>query len=65
MTFEELLPELDKLSRTDKFRAVQALVQQLATEEHAVLPESDYHIWSPIEAFGATDALLAMLNSTV
>jgi hypothetical protein len=62
MTFEELLPELDKLSRTEKFRAVQILVQQLATEEHAVIPEGDYHIWSPIEAFGAADALLAMLE---
>ena len=64
MTFEELLPELDKLSRTDKFRAVQVLVQQLAVEEKSVLPEGDYHIWSPIDAFGAADALLAMLEDS-
>ena len=64
MTFEELLPELDKLSRTDKFRAVQLLVQQLAVEENVILPEGDYHIWSPIDAYGAADALLAMLEDS-
>jgi len=64
MNFEELLPELDKLSRTDKFRAVQVLIQQLAIEENVVLPEGEYHIWSPIEAFGAADALLAMLEES-
>jgi hypothetical protein len=60
MTFEELLPELDKLSRADKFRAVQSLVRQLALEED-VFPEGEYHIWSPIDAFGAADVLLEML----
>jgi len=64
MTFEELLPELDKLSRADKFRAVQILVQQLATEEYAMLPERDYLIWSPIDAFGAADILLGMLENS-
>ena len=63
MTFEELLPKLDKLSRIDKFRAVQVLVQQLAIEENVVLPDDDYHIWSPIDAFGAANELLAMLTN--
>ncbi len=62
MTFEELLPELKKLSRTDKFRTVQALVQELAVEDNVALPEGEYHIWSPIDAFGAADQLLAMLE---
>jgi hypothetical protein len=62
MTFEELLPELDKLSRTDKFRAVQVLVQQLAVEENAVLSKDEYYIWSPVDSFGAADALLQMLE---
>ncbi len=62
MTFEELLPELDKLSRIDKYRAVQLLVQQLAVEENVTLPDGDYHIWSPIDAFGAADALLTLLE---
>lgn len=61
MTFEELLPELKKLSRTDKFRTVQALVQELAVEENVALPEGECHIWLPIDAFGAADQLLEML----
>ncbi len=64
MTFEELLPQLDKLSRTDKFRAVQVLVQQLAVEENAVLSKDEYHIWSPVDAFGAANTLLAMLEDS-
>ena len=63
MTFEELLPELKKLSRIDKFRTVQALVQELAVEENIALPEGEYHIWSPVDAFGAANELLAMLES--
>ena len=61
MTFDELLPELNKLSRADKFRAVQSLVGQLAVEDEAI-PEGEYHIWSPIDAFGAADVLLEMLR---
>ena len=45
MTLEELLPELDKLSRTDKFRAVQVLVKQLAIDENLMLAEGEKIIY--------------------
>lgn len=64
MTFEELLPELNKLSRTDKFRTVQELIQQLAVEEKTILPDGDHYIWSPVDAFGAADELLALLDES-
>lgn len=64
MTVEQLLPELEKLSRADKFRTVQILVQQLALEDEKILAEGTYHVWSPIDAFGSANVLLEMLEES-
>ena len=48
MTLEQLLPELRKLNRADKLRAMQILVNDLAAEEEAWLnPDSTYEIITP------------------
>ena len=64
MTLEELFVELRKLSRADKLRAMQTLVQDLASEEDALLiPGMTYEVWSPYDAGEAAQTLLNMLES--
>ena len=64
MTIEELLPTLHELSRADKLRAMQFLVQELAQEEEVVLnPNATYAMWTPYNAFEAADTLLKILQA--
>lgn len=46
MSIAELLPTLKKLSRADKLKAMQFLVEELATEEEALLLQlaATYHV---------------------
>ena len=58
MLSQELLTELRQLSHSDKLRVVQLLVNELAAEEGpTILPDQDYEIWSPYDAFEAAQAL--------
>ncbi|WP_196517486.1 hypothetical protein [Nostoc sp. WHI] len=49
MSVADLFPILHKLSRADKLKVMQFLVQELATEEEALSLQSEvtYHVWSP------------------
>ena len=61
MKLAELLLALDELSRSEKFRALQFLIAELAQEEDAVLvPE--YPVWSPYDAVGAAQTLTQYLR---
>jgi hypothetical protein len=54
MALDELIPILHKLSRSDKVRAMQVLVNDLATEEEPMLVAgARYEIFTP---FGNEDA---------
>ena len=54
MTLEQLLPELRKLNRADKLRAMQILVSDLAAEEQAwLIPGMAYELVTP---YGNEDA---------
>jgi hypothetical protein len=64
MSLTELLPNLQKLERADKLRAVQFLVTELAKEE-GIAPldlGTVYPVWSPHNAHEAADTLLHMLS---
>jgi hypothetical protein len=48
MTLEDLLPDLLKLDRAEKLRAIQLLAHQIAVEEGSQLsPHTHYEVWSP------------------
>jgi hypothetical protein len=65
MTLSQLLPALRGLSRADKWRAMQFLVEDLAHQEAALLTTgAQYPIWSPLNAFEAGKTLLAVLDAT-
>lgn len=64
MSITQLLPALKTLSRAEKLRVMQFLVQELATEEEASLLETGatYHIWSPLNSHKAAQTLATMLE---
>ncbi len=62
MSLEQLVQELHSLSRADKLRVVQLLVNDLAADEVAVLTQAQYEVWSPSDAGEAARVLLQMLE---
>jgi hypothetical protein len=64
MSAADLFPTLHKLSRADKFKVMQFLVQELATEEEALSLQSGvtYHVWSPYNSHGAPKKLAPLLE---
>lgn len=60
MSLAELLPSIQALPRSDKFRLVQELITELAQEEG--LAEGEYPIWSPYDAHEAAVTLLQLLE---
>lgn len=60
MLSNELLQELHQLSRSEKLRIVQMLVNELAEEE--LLTGSGYDVWSPYDSPGAAAILSEMLE---
>ena len=66
MLSEQLLQQLQQLNRTEKFRVVQMLVNELPQEETLVesllRPGAEYEIWSPFDAYDAAETLQAMLD---
>lgn len=63
MISSELIAELQNLSRADKLRIVQILVNALAVEEETLLVSGgQYEIWSPYDSASAAEALQKMLE---
>ena len=63
MSFVELLPEAQALSRFDKIRLIQALAQDLDRNDGALIEVGrTYPVWSPDRAFMAAAALLHALE---
>jgi len=65
MSFIELAPDVKLLPRADKLRLLQWLVVELAREEGVPLltAGADYPVWTPLNAFGAAETLLQMLDN--
>lgn len=63
MSLSEVFQEAQSLSPGDKLRLIQALAQQLAQDESALIePGRSYPVWSPDRAFTAAAALLQALE---
>ena len=64
MSYSELLSTLQTLSRADKLKVMQFLVQELAAEEEALLlqPGATYSVWSPYNSHDAAQKLAALLE---
>ncbi|MBN3888291.1 MAG: hypothetical protein HWQ43_03640 [Nostoc sp. JL31] len=63
MSVVDLFPTLHNLSRADKLKVMQFLVQELATEEALSLqPGVIYHVWSPYNSHEAANKLAALLE---
>jgi hypothetical protein len=63
MISETLITELQILSRAEKLKVVQLLINQLASEEEKLLVAgTQYEIWSPFDAAGAAQTLTALLD---
>lgn len=65
MSLTELFPNIKLLPRADKLRLMQFLVVELAQEEGISLlaAGAEYPIWTPLNAFGAAETLLNMLEN--
>lgn len=64
MSVAELLSTLQTLSRADKLKVMQFLVQELAAEEEALLlqPGATYPVWSPYNSHDAAHKLAVLLE---
>ena len=62
MVSNELLSELHKLSRADKLRVMQVLIEEMALEELGMVSGTHYEVWSPYDAAGAAVKLMKMLE---
>ncbi|KYC40414.1 hypothetical protein WA1_26750 [Scytonema hofmannii PCC 7110] len=64
MSIADLLPTLQKLSRADKLKVMQFLVQEMATVEEilSLQPGETYHVWSPYNSHKASQKLATLLK---
>jgi hypothetical protein len=62
MKLAEILPELHRLPRAEKFRAVQFLTAELAQEDSASLTAGAYPVWSPHDSVDAAHTLTQYLR---
>jgi len=61
-TLPELLSALHTLNRKEKLQVMQLLVAELTADENLlVTSETSYEVWSPYDAPGAAEKMLAML----
>ncbi|KYC41245.1 hypothetical protein WA1_22535 [Scytonema hofmannii PCC 7110] len=62
MNIADLLPTLQKLSRADKLKVMQFLVQEMATVEEilSLQPGKTYHVWSPYNSHEADQKLATL-----
>lgn len=64
MSLSEVLHEVQSLSRIEKLRLIQALAEELAKDEGALIePGLSYPVWSPDRAFAAAASLLQALEN--
>jgi hypothetical protein len=61
MISEHLIEELRQLTRVEKLRIIQMLVNQI-TQEEEILTGTEYEVWSPYDAPGAAAILTDMLE---
>lgn len=58
----QIVPLLRQLNRPEKLYVIQLLASELAQDEKEWLtPGQEYPVWSPFDAFGAAQTMLAAL----
>ena len=58
-----LLPLLAKLQRQEKAILIQLLAAELAEQDSAqLMPNQSYPVWTPLDAYEASDILTRLLN---
>ena len=63
MSWTDVLPEVQTLSRLDKIRLIQFLAQELERDEEIPIAlGQSYPVWSPDRAFPAAAALMQALE---
>ena len=63
MSLNDVLPDVQMLSRLDKIRLIRVLAQELEVDEDRLIePGRSYPVWSPDRAFTAAAALLQALE---
>lgn len=64
MSIADLLPTLQKLSRAEKLKVMQFLVQEMAKEEEilSLQPGETYYVWSPYNSHKAAQKLATLLE---
>jgi hypothetical protein len=63
MLTNEFMQELQKLTRAEKMRVVQVLVNELASDADSVLSSDTlYEVWSPYDSADAAATLMRMLE---
>jgi hypothetical protein len=66
MTLEDLLPDLLRLDRADKLRAIELLAHEVAVEERPGLtPGKAYVIWSPYDSALTARQMQELLDETL
>jgi hypothetical protein len=65
MSFVEMLPSVQALSRIEKLQLIQLLAKDLAEGEQSPLfvAGQTYPLWSPDQAYEAADTLLRELDA--
>ena len=61
MTLNDILAELLKLDKADKFRVIEILSQDVDAKDYPEFGQ-DYGAWSPHDSVGAAEKLLKMLE---
>jgi hypothetical protein len=64
MAFDELLPILHGLSRSEKVRAMQVLANDLAETELMLVPGAQYEIFTPLDNEAAAQKLYELLKAS-
>ena len=63
MSIQELFESLHQLDAEDKFKAVQLLLQDLATDEEKILKHGgDYELWSQYNSADAAARLMQIMR---
>jgi hypothetical protein len=65
MSFVEMLPSVQALSRIEKLQLIQLLAKDLAEGEQSpfLVEGQTYPLWSPDQAYEAADTLLRELDA--
>jgi len=63
MSFSQVLPEVQSLSRQDKIKLIRFIAQELEKDDGEIIePNRDYPVWSPESAFSAAQTMLQVLK---